>query len=240
MKASMGARLAASLLEAARRDSRYRVDPELSGPVLWGVMARTAAQAARGALLKPRVPGLDLPCFVGRGVKIVGGRLFSAGTGCRFGDYVLIDAVGHEGIHLGQNVTLDRFVVLRSTGALRQLGKGIRIGSNCSIGAFSYLGGSGGLTIGDNVLGGQRISFHPENHIFQDAAVPIARQGTTRKGITVEDDCWLGSGAIFLDGVIVGRGSVVGAGSVVTSDVEPFSVVGGVPAKKLATRGKSS
>jgi acetyltransferase-like isoleucine patch superfamily enzyme len=69
--------------------------------------------------------------------------------------------------------------------------------------------------------------------------VPIAEQPEPRLGVVIEDDCWLGAGAIVVDGVRIGRGSVVGAGAVVTRDVEPYSVVVGVPARKVATRGNA-
>ena len=52
-------------------------------------------------------------------------------------------------------------------------------------------------------------------------------------GITVEDDVWIGAGAIITVGVRVGRGSVVAAGAVVTHDVPPHTVVAGVPAKGI-------
>lgn len=51
--------------------------------------------------------------------------------------------------------------------------------------------------------------------------------------IVVEDDVWIGTGAIILPGVVIGRMSIVGAGAVVTKDVSPFTVVGGVPAKVI-------
>ncbi|GGW77084.1 acetyltransferase-like isoleucine patch superfamily enzyme [Streptomyces albaduncus] len=49
----------------------------------------------------------------------------------------------------------------------------------------------------------------------------------------IEDDVWIGAGAVILPGVTVGRGSVVGAGSVVTADVPPMTVVAGTPARVL-------
>lgn len=52
----------------------------------------------------------------------------------------------------------------------------------------------------------------------------------------IEDDVWIGSNAVILPGVTVGRGAVVGAGSVVTKDVKPYSIVGGVPAKHIKFR----
>ncbi len=53
---------------------------------------------------------------------------------------------------------------------------------------------------------------------------------------TVEDDVWIGYGAIILSGVTIGRGSVIAAGAVVTSDVPRYSLVGGVPARQIGNR----
>lgn len=52
-------------------------------------------------------------------------------------------------------------------------------------------------------------------------------------GVKIEDDCWIGAGAIILNGITIGKGSVVGAGAVVTKDVEPYTIVGGNPAHKI-------
>lgn len=51
--------------------------------------------------------------------------------------------------------------------------------------------------------------------------------------IRIEDECWISVGAKILPGVTIGKGSTVAAGAVVTKDVEPYVVVGGVPAKVI-------
>lgn len=53
---------------------------------------------------------------------------------------------------------------------------------------------------------------------------------------TIEDDVWIGYGAIVLSGVTIGRGSIIAAGAVVTSDVSRYSIVAGVPAREIAKR----
>jgi acetyltransferase-like isoleucine patch superfamily enzyme len=177
------------------------------------------------------------PAFIGRGVSIRDGHLFSAGKGTLIEDYVTIESLSSEGVRLGNGVTIARYTLIKSTGVLGNLGVGVSIGDGSNLGEYNYVGAAGGVTIGKHVAIGQRVSFHAENHLFSDIGVPIKEQGVTRKGITVEDDCWIGSGAIILDGVTIGHGSVIAAGAVVNRDVAPFTVVGGVPAKLIGVRG---
>lgn len=61
-------------------------------------------------------------------------------------------------------------------------------------------------------------------------------EAVSKGGIVIEDDVWLGFGAIVLDGVTVGQGSVIAAGAVVTKDVPAYAIVGGVPAKLISYR----
>jgi acetyltransferase-like isoleucine patch superfamily enzyme len=112
----------------------------------------------------------------------------------------------------------------------------ITIGKNCSINPYSVIYGHGGVTIGDNVLIAGGTMIIPNNHIYKDVQTPIALQGNDSKGIVIEDDVWIGHGCTILDGVRIGRGSVVAAGAVVNENVEPYSVVGGVPARLIKRR----
>jgi acetyltransferase-like isoleucine patch superfamily enzyme len=109
----------------------------------------------------------------------------------------------------------------------------IRIGRDSLIGELNVLRGQGGITIGDRVYTAPLVQMLAVNHVFDDPARPIIAQGITAEGIVVEDDAWIGAGAILTDGVRVGRGAVVAAGAVVTQDVPPHTVVGGIPARVL-------
>ena len=105
------------------------------------------------------------------------------------------------------------------------MGEGLEIGDNSSIGPDAYVGCSGKIVIGNNVMFGPKCSLFAENHNFDKTDVSIKSQGVNQKGIVVEDDCWIGSNVVILDGVRIGKGSVIGAGTLVTKDIAPGSVV---------------
>ena len=216
--------------------SDYRVDPRITGRSLALTMWRRGLMMVRGFVMSRWWGGCTGPVFIGRGVQIRDGHLLKAGKGVLVEDYVTIEALSSDGIQLGNGVTIARYAMIKATGVLGNLGVGLSVGDGSNLGEYNYVGAAGGVTIGKRVAIGQRVSFHAENHVYSDPNLPIAAQGVTRQGIVVEDDCWIGSGAIILDGVTIGRGSVVAAGAVVNRDVPPLSVVGGVPAKVLRMR----
>jgi acetyltransferase-like isoleucine patch superfamily enzyme len=115
---------------------------------------------------------------------------------------------------------------------------GIRIGSDSLIGEYNVLRGQGGITIGDRVYTSPMVQLLAVNHVFDDTERPFVEQGITAQGIEIEDDVWVGAGAIVTDGVHIGKGSVIAAGAVVSRDVEPHSVVAGIPAKVVREIGK--
>lgn len=174
--------------------------------------------------------------LLGRGVKIVNSHKFTYGRFMKLGDFVYINALGKKGIKMGSNVSLGSFsrVVVATT--LDHPGEGINIGDNVGIGEFAYLGGAGGLEIGSNCIVGQYFSCHPENHNYEDLETLIRMQGVSREGIKVGANCWIGSKVTILDGVEVGEGCVIAAGAVVTRSFPANSIIGGVPAKLIKSR----
>ena len=83
---------------------------------------------------------------------------------------------------------------------------------------------------------GQNIRFHSENHNFNEVNIPIRIQGVTNKGIKIGDDCWIGAGAVFLDGVSVGNGCVIGANTVVNKNIPDNYIAVGNPVRLLKKR----
>src|SRR4029077_10859265 len=91
----------------------------------------------------------------------------------------------------------------------------LRLGSRIDIGEFTHIRASGGVTIGDGVLIASHVVITSRAH-----PVELPRFGVTRDApVVIEDDVWIGAGAIVLPGVTIGRGSIVGAGAVVTHPV---------------------
>lgn len=131
--------------------------------------------------------------------------------------------------HLGEGSRISELVkVLKE--------ENISIGDGTAINNRTILSGRGGITIGDNVLVGYETIIMTSTWNFQDPDVPIKLQGITTKPVVIGNDVWLGARVIIVPGVTIGDGAVVGAGAVVTKDVPPYTVVAGVPARKIGLR----
>ena len=132
------------------------------------------------------------------------------------------------GMHHPDNRTRKCF--FRATGV--QIGEGAVLNPNLVIvDAYKSL-----VTIGDRVAIAPGVTIvadsDPNNSLLQNN--PYVKMYLIRsESIIIEDDAWIGAGAILLPGVVIGAGSIVGAGSVVTKDVAPFSIVAGIPAKMI-------
>jgi len=170
---------------------------------------------------------------VGRSTRILfSSGSFSAGDNVAIGDFSYINCQAGQGVKIGNYCSIDRNLWLHcgETGFF-SMGDFSYIGCNAVLGA-----GGGGIQIGNNVLIGQGVSIHSENHNFKNAHQLIREQGISYKGVVIGDDVWIGSKSVILDGVMIGTGAVVGAGSVVTRSVPAYSLVVGVPAKVIGTR----
>jgi maltose O-acetyltransferase len=137
-----------------------------------------------------------------------------------------------------------RFFALAGEGVNVESRVFVADGRHLSLGAHSGLGTGSrvyGATIGDNVIIAPQVVFLKDNHRFGDIERPIGGQGRSDIALPiVEDWAWIGERAIILPGRRIGRGAIVGAGAVVTRDVEPFSIVGGNPARVIGHRTPES
>ena len=175
--------------------------------------------------------------LIGRGTKIFNASYLSVGRNFTADDYCEINGLSTNGLRFGDNVTVGKFAQIRPTNQYGgSIGQGLSIGNNSNIGPYSYVGCSGQISIGENVMISPRVSIYAENHNFLDVEKPMKAQGVTRECVIIEDDCWIAANSVILAGVTVGAGSIVAAGSVVTKNVEPYSIVGGNPAKLIKKR----
>lgn len=119
-------------------------------------------------------------------------------------------------------------------------GVGVEIGNDSSIGFRSRIGpvnSSGGkLVIGNGVQIGPETVILTGGHTYERRDIPFLQQPYFFSSVVIGDDVWIGTKVIILPGVNIGNGAVVGAGAVVTKNVDPYTVVAGVPAKVIKER----
>lgn len=111
--------------------------------------------------------------------------------------------------------------------------KGLRLADDVSIGWFVDLDGRGGIYIDHDTNISSHTKLITGSHDIDDPQF-----SASFLPIRIGHHCWVGTGAIVLQGVTIGDGSVVAAGAVVTKDIPPFEVWGGVPAKYIRNRNK--
>lgn len=138
------------------------------------------------------------------------------------------------GIQLGRNagVHLGTYIWFWGPGAIRRIG--VSIGRNSRIERGCTIDARSPLTIGDNVGISPEVMILAGTHDVNDPEFKDSEVGPW--AVSIEDHVWIGSRAIIMPGVTVGRGAVVAAGAVVTKDVPPLTIVAGVPAKPIGMR----
>tara|TARA_R110002020_G_scaffold158286_3_gene341414 strand:+ start:974 stop:2605 length:1632 start_codon:yes stop_codon:yes gene_type:complete len=114
----------------------------------------------------------------------------------------------------------------------------VEFGAHSTVNAYAMI--SGKVRCGDGVRIASHVTIVGFNHGFDDPSTPIHTQKHESLGIVIEDDVWIGANAVVLDGVTIGKGAVIAAGAVISRDVPPLAIMGGVPARVLRYRGRSS
>ena len=175
--------------------------------------------------------------FIGKNVVIRYPSQLHLGKDTIIEDGAEINCLSKDGIQLGNRVTIGKYAIIRPSNIYGgAVGQGLQMGNNSNIGPYNYIGCSGKIIIGNNVMLAPRVSIYAENHVFDNPDILIRDQGVAYQTVTIEDDCWIAANSIILAGVTIGKGSVVAAGSVVTENVAPYSLVAGVPAKFIKSR----
>jgi acetyltransferase-like isoleucine patch superfamily enzyme len=220
------------------RNPSFRFDDALNGGASVQFIFTQALALTRGLrlLLYFKNPKGAL---LGRGVRFFNLSKIVYGKFLKLGDHVYISALATQGVFIGDQVGIGAFSRVVVSTSLNSIGSFIRIGSNVGVGEFAYLGGAGGLEIGNDTIIGQYFSCHPENHIYDNVDALIRHQGVTRQGIHIGSNCWIGSKVTVLDGVTIGNGCIIAAGAVVTKSFPDNCVIGGVPARVIKMRTKN-
>lgn len=217
------------------RNPRFTFDREISGGEIRQFSMQKAWMMLRACRLWLHGRKTHF-MMLGRGVHFFNLKKIRFGKLVKLDDHVFISALGKDGVNIGDYSGIGAFSRIVVSTTLNDTGLFIRIGNHVGMGEFAYLGGAGGLEIGDHCIIGQYFSCHPENHVYENPEMLIRMQGVKRKGIKIGADCWIGSKVTVLDGVIIGEGCVIAAGSVVTRSIPPYSVVAGVPARVIRDR----
>lgn len=132
-------------------------------------------------------------------------------------------------------------LILKECGVNVNIEKGAQFSSEVCLGDNSGIGInaqiSSYVSIGKDVMMGPECMMYTSNHGMERIDIPMWRQPFSEpEPIIIEDDVWIGSRVIILPGVCIGKGSIIGAGAVVTKSIEPYSIVGGNPAKLIRKR----
>jgi len=112
------------------------------------------------------------------------------------------------------------------------IGDHVLINIDCDLTAHE----DGPITLGNNVLLAPRVVVLGAMHEHRDRTRLIREQGVRAAPVIIEDDVWIGTNAVITPGAHIGRGAVVGANAVVTGKVEPYAIVGGIPARVIGFR----
>ena len=228
-------KLLEKLIQTLKKDKNYTFSTDISVYDSLIVIFHRIKQLTRGIFLKPFVKSSGL-LFVGSRTSLYHKNHMSFGKNSIIDDNVYINAFSENGFRVGNNFSISRNSIIVCSGVIRNKGVGIKIGDNTGINARAFLGGQGGIEIGDHVIIGPDVKIFSENHIFSSLEVIIKDQGESRKGVKIRNNCWIGAGAVILDGVEIGEGCVIAAGSVVNKSFPSNSIIGGVPAKLIKER----
>jgi len=217
-------------------NSSFEIDLDIPISYLIRMAFGRLTMLIRGKVRSRRMINRGKNIFIGKNVKLICKSKIEVGSGSTLNDNVYIDALSKEGVILGNNCSLGKGTVIRCSGNLRKIGSGFSLGDRSSLADNCFIGATGGVHIGKDVIMGQNVRFHSSNHVFSNNKVPIREQGIVSKGISIGNNCWIGAGVTFLDNASIGDGCVVAADSVITKRFPDNCVLAGIPAKIIKMR----
>lgn len=135
----------------------------------------------------------------------------------------------------GCKVTLGDRVMLRA-GVFIGGGGSLVVGDGTGVNEQVIIAVTESVTIGSNCMLAARVYILDVDHVYARRDIPINQQGYSSAPVIIGDDVWIGAQAVILRGVKIGTGAIIAANSVVSHDVQPYTIVGGVPAKLIKVR----
>lgn len=144
---------------------------------------------------------------------------------------------GSQLLRYPSNITLGGSVIVKSGAHLCPCNDQayISVGDRTTIGFHTFVYASARINIGSDCMIAPFVYIVDSNHSIERALL-MNQQPNTAQAIHIANDVWIGAHAVVLAGVNVGEGAVIASGSVVTEDVDPYTIVGGVPAKRIGER----
>lgn len=157
--------------------------------------------------------------------QFLGGQYMTIGNGTGFGDGVYLTAWDNYCFSDNSKIQKQFFTPK------------LTIGKSCHFGAYNHITCIHSITIGDNLLTGKWITITDNSHGTTDVDTlhidPIKRPLYSKGPVVIGNNVWIGDKATILPGVTIGDGAVIAANAVVTKNVEPYTVVGGNPARVI-------
>jgi acetyltransferase-like isoleucine patch superfamily enzyme len=146
----------------------------------------------------------------------------------------VLEALSEGRLEVGAGALLEPDVWITAPGQAR-----VRIGAGTFLNLGVMVAAQELVEIGDHCMLANGCFVSDASHRYEDQSLPITWQGFETKGPTrIGDNCWLGAHVVVTSGVTIGERCVVGANSVVTSDLEPFSLAAGSPARVIRQIGR--
>lgn len=144
------------------------------------------------------------------------------------------DSIRGTRIVIGDGSSIDSFVKFKPAGGAGD----IVIGQRTTINSCCVFYTGNGIVIGNDVAIAANCTFAPVNHAFdkKDVLIRDQRFKSSKGGIIIEDDVWIGAGCVFLDGTILRKGCVIGAMSLVRGEVPAYSINAGNPLRQMGWR----
>ena len=128
----------------------------------------------------------------------------------------------HPSVYIASNCNIKGVV---------SIDEGSSLAHNCTLS-----GGTEGIQIGKNVMIAPNVVIIAFSHGMENIGVPMSKQDNSEAKVVIENDVWVAANVTIGKGVTIGTGSIIAANSFVNKDVEPFSIMGGVPAKLIKER----